>query len=158
MWPWAGRRKELERAGSLRTPDVPGVPRGASRRCSGRPGWGQGAALAAAFLTQGPRLRYNRAVGWEQVITIVATVVLAVLVAVLYNNRRFDDVNRRFDDVNGRIDDVHRRIDDLRADMNARFAQVDARFGEVHARLSELREDLREIRGMLQEALRARAP
>jgi hypothetical protein len=38
-------------------------------------------------------LPYNRAVGWEQVITIVATVVLAVLVAVLYNNRRFDDVN-----------------------------------------------------------------
>jgi len=92
-------------------------------------------------------LRYNRGVGREQVITVV----LAVLVAVLYNNRRFDDVN-------GRIDDVHRRIDDLRADMNARFAQVDARFGEVHARLSELREDLREIRGMLQEALRARAP
>ena len=82
----------------------------------------------------------------------------AALAAVLYNNRRFDDVNRRFDDVNGRIDDVHRRIDDLRADMNARFAQVDARFAEVHARLAELREDLREIRGMLQEALRARAP
>jgi hypothetical protein len=94
-----------------------------------------------------PVLRYNRAAGWEQVITVV----LAVLVAVLYNNRRFDDVN-------GRIDDVHRRIDDLRSDMNARFAQVDARFGEVHARLSELREDLREIRGMLQEALRGRAP
>jgi hypothetical protein len=31
-WPWTGRRKELERAGSLRTPDVPGVPRGGLRR------------------------------------------------------------------------------------------------------------------------------
>jgi hypothetical protein len=87
-----------------------------------------------------PVLRYNRAAGWEQVITVV----LAVLVAVLYNNRRFDDVNGR--------------IDDLRADMNARFVQVDARFSKVQGRLSELREDLREIRGMLQEALRARAP
>jgi hypothetical protein len=150
MWPWTGRRKELEPAGSLRTPDVPGVPRGGLRRVLWEARVGVGVGLSCGA----PVLRYNRGVGWEQVITVV----LAVLVAVLYNNRRFDDVNRRFDDVNGRIDDVHRRIDDLRADMNARFAQVDARFGEVHARLSELREDLREIRGMLQEALRARAP
>jgi hypothetical protein len=140
MWPWTGRRKELERAGSLRTPDVPGVPPGGLRRVLREARVGVGVGLSCGA----PVLRYNRGVGWEQVITIVATVVLAVLVAVLYNNRRFDD--------------VHRRIDDLRADMNARFAQVDARFGEVHARLSELREDLREIRGMLQEALRARAP
>lgn len=90
-----------------------------------------------------PGLRYNSGMAWEQVATIVVTVVLAVLAGVMYNNRRFDDVNRRFDD-------VHRRIDDLRADMNARFAQVDAR-------LAELREDLREIRALLQEALRTRA-
>lgn len=94
--------------------------------------------------------RYHGSVTWDQVGTIVVTVVLAVLAGIVYNNRRFDDVNRRFDD-------VHRRIDDLRADMNARFAQVDARFAQVDARLGELREDLREIRGLLQEALRARA-
>jgi hypothetical protein len=135
MWPWTGRRKELERAGSLRTPDVPGVPRGGLRTVLREARVGVGVGLSCGA----PVLRYNRGVGWEQVITVV----LAVLVAVLYNNRRFDDVNRRFDD-------VHRRIDDLRADMNARFAQMDARFAEVHARLSELREDLREIRGMLQ--------
>ena len=99
---------------------------------------------------------YCDAVAWDQVATIVVTVVLAVLAGTVYNNRRFDDVNRRFDD-------VHRRIDDLRADMNARFAQVDARFAQVDARFAqvdarfgELREDLREIRGLLQEALRAR--
>ncbi len=75
-------------------------------------------------------LCYNGGVAWEQVATILVTVVLAVLAGTLYNNRR--------------IDDVHRRIDDLRADMNARFA--------------ELREDLREIRTLLQEALKAKAP
>lgn len=74
--------------------------------------------------------------GWEQAVTVMVTVILAIIAGVMYNNRR--------------LDDVHRRIDDLRADMNARFAQVDAR-------LSELREDLREIRALLQEALRARA-
>ncbi len=67
---------------------------------------------------------------WEQVVTVLVTVVLAVLAGTLYNNRR--------------IDDVHRRIDGLRADMNTRFA--------------ELREDLREIRTLLQEALKAKAP
>lgn len=80
-------------------------------------------------------LRYDGAVPWDQVGTIVVTVVLAVLAGTVYNNRRFDDLNRHFED-------VHRRIDDLRADMNARFAQVDARFAQVATRLSELREDL----------------
>lgn len=95
-------------------------------------------------------LRYYGAVAWDQVATIVVTVVLAVLAGTGYNNRRFDDVNQRFDD-------VHRRIDDLRADVNARFAQLDTRLAQVDARLSELREDLREIRGLLHEALPARA-
>ncbi|MDR7591065.1 MAG: hypothetical protein QN151_09920 [Armatimonadota bacterium] len=89
---------------------------------------------ASPVLGNPPGVRYARSVGAGA--TIVVTVVLAVLAGILYNNRRFDDVNRRFDDVNGRFDDVHRRIDDLRADVNARFAQVEAR-------LSELREDLR---------------
>ncbi|MDR7600650.1 MAG: hypothetical protein QN191_11920 [Armatimonadota bacterium] len=82
---------------------------------------------ASPVLGNPPGVRYARSVGAGA--TIVVTVVLAVLAGILYNNRRFDDVN-------GRFDDVHRRIDDLRADVNARFAQVEAR-------LSELREDLR---------------
>jgi len=105
-------------------------------------GPGRGAVRVRHFeavvpVSAGASGRYNGTVGWEQVMTVVAAVALTVPAAALYNNRRFDD--------------VHRRIDDLRADMNARFAQVDAR-------LTELREDLREIRGMLQEALRTRAP
>ena len=120
--------KEAELNARLRSDGL--TPGAAGHRHVRRCGAGQGCA------TMTP-------VGWDRVATIVVTVVLAALAGVVYNNRRFDDVNRRFDD-------VHRRIDDLRADMNARFAQVDARLGE-------LREDLREIRGLLQEALRARA-
>ena len=82
--------------------------------------------------------------GWGQVATILVTVVAAMLTCTLYSSLRAGDVRSR--------------SDDLGADMNARFAQVDARFVEVHGRLAQLREDLREIRGVLQEALRTRAP
>ncbi len=92
---------------------------------------------------------YNPPVGWDQVATILITVILAVLTGTLYNNRRIDDVNRRFDD-------VHRRLDDLRADMNARFAQVDARLGRLETQLGELREEMRGTRALLQEALKTR--
>jgi uncharacterized membrane-anchored protein YhcB (DUF1043 family) len=87
---------------------------------------------------------YDGPVGWDQVATILITVVLAVLTGTIYNNRRIDDVNRRFDD-------VHRRLDDLRADMNTRFAQVETQ-------LRELREEMRQTRSLLQEAIRARTP
>ena len=75
--------------------------------------------------------------GWGQVATILVTVVAAMLTCTLYSSLRAGDVRSR--------------SDDLGADMHVRFARVDTR-------LSGLREDLREIRGMLQEALRARAP
>jgi cell division protein FtsL len=74
-------------------------------------------------------------VGWDQVATILITVVLAVLTGTIYNNHR--------------IDDVHRRLDDLRADMNARFAQVETQ-------LRELRQEMRETRSLLQEVLKTR--
>ncbi len=67
---------------------------------------------------------------WEQVATVLVTVVPVVLAGTLYTNPRLDDTDGR--------------TDDLRGDMNARFA--------------ELREDLREIRALLQEALKAKAP
>jgi cell division protein FtsL len=80
-------------------------------------------------------------VGWDQVATILITVVLAVLTGTIYNNRR--------------IDDVHRRIDDLRADMNTRFAQVETQLRELR---QELKEEMRQTRSLLQEALKARTP
>ncbi len=67
--------------------------------------------------------------GWPQTIAIVAAILISVIGAVLYNNRR---------------------LDDLRNDINARFADFNSRFAEVH-------EDLREIRSMLNELLRTRA-
>jgi Skp family chaperone for outer membrane proteins len=118
------------------------------------------AAQGRACHTSSRAAWYNPPVGWDQVATILITVVLAVLAGTFYNNRRIDDVSRRFDDVSRRFDDVHRRIDDLRADMNARFVQVETQLRELRQELQttrqELVEQMRETRTLLQEALKAR--
>jgi uncharacterized protein YggE len=55
---------------------------------------------------------------WAQVLAIVVPVMLTIVIGVIYNNKR---------------------IDDLRADMDRRFA-------EVHDELKEIKADIREIR------------
>ena len=55
---------------------------------------------------------------WAQVLAIVIPVMLTIVIGVIYNNKR---------------------IDDLRADMDRRFA-------EVHDELKEIKADIREIR------------
>jgi hypothetical protein len=68
------------------------------------------------------------------VAAISATLVpsFAVLVGILMNNARLNDVISRLSDLRS---DVLGRIGDLRADMNQRFAAVDQRFVRVEARL-----------------------
>ena len=75
--------------------------------------------------------------GWDQVATILITVVLAVLMGTIYNNRR--------------IDDVHRRLDDLRADISARFAQVETQ-------LQEMKEGMRETCSLVMRRPGVRIP
>ncbi|RME63881.1 MAG: hypothetical protein D6778_08905 [Nitrospirae bacterium] len=72
---------------------------------------------------------------WTQVVTIVLPILVAIVVGIIYNNRRFDDVNRRFDDVN-------RRIDDLRQDL--------------HREIDYLREDINELKTIVKELLKAK--
>jgi len=55
---------------------------------------------------------------WSQVIAIVLPVMLAVIIGIIYNNRR---------------------IDDLRSDMKERFSNV-------NRQLSNLKEEIRELR------------
>jgi hypothetical protein len=66
---------------------------------------------------------------WAQVLAIVLPVMLAIIIGVFYNNRRFDDVNHRFDD--------------LRSEMNEKFVN--------------LNEKLKEIKGLLMEFLKKKA-
>jgi hypothetical protein len=65
---------------------------------------------------------------WAQVLAIVIPVMLTIVIGVIYNNKR---------------------IDDLRLDMDKRFAAVDVRFTEVHDELKEMKADIREIRQFL---------
>ena len=65
---------------------------------------------------------------WAQVLAIVVPVMLTIVIGVIYNNKR---------------------IDDLRLDMDKRFAAVDGRFNEVHDELKEMKADIREIRQFL---------
>jgi len=55
---------------------------------------------------------------WSQVLAIVLPVMLAVIIGIIYNNRR---------------------IDDLRSDMKERFSNV-------NRQLSNLKEEIRELR------------
>jgi len=55
---------------------------------------------------------------WSQVLAIVLPVMLAVIIGIIYNNRR---------------------IDDLRSDMKERFSNV-------NRQLSDLKEEIRELR------------
>jgi hypothetical protein len=83
-----------------------------------------------------PQAQWRNAVTDNQqfVAAISATLVpsFAVLVGILMNNARLNDVISRLSDLRF---DVLGRIGDLRADMNQRFAAVDQRFVRVEARL-----------------------
>lgn len=88
---------------------------------------------------------------WPETITLVVTILVAVLGGIIYGNRRLDDITSN---VNARFATVDSRFAELRGDMNARFAELhtdmNTRFGELHA-------DFRELRTLILEALRSRA-
>jgi len=69
---------------------------------------------------------------WAQVLAIVVPVMLTIVIGVIYNNKRVDDLRA----------DIDRRFTELKADM-------DRRFTEVHDELKEMKADIREIRQFL---------
>ncbi|RME68418.1 MAG: hypothetical protein D6778_01900 [Nitrospirae bacterium] len=67
-------------------------------------------------------------------------ILVAILVGIIYNNRRFDDVNRRFDDTN-------RRIDDLKQDLIVLRTEVK---GDYESLRREVKEDYRRLEGRVE--------
>jgi uncharacterized NAD-dependent epimerase/dehydratase family protein len=76
---------------------------------------------------------------WAQVLAIVIRVMLTIVIGVIYNNKRIDDLRA---DIREFKADTDRRFDELKADTNRRFT-------EVHVELQEMNADIREIRQFL---------
>jgi uncharacterized NAD-dependent epimerase/dehydratase family protein len=76
---------------------------------------------------------------WAQVLAIVIPVMLTIVIGVIYNNKRIDDLRA---DIREFKADTDRRFDELKADTNRRFT-------EVHDELKEMKADIREIRQFL---------
>jgi DNA anti-recombination protein RmuC len=103
---------------------------------------------------------------WAQVFAIVLPVMLAVIVGVIYNNRRVDDlrsdINQRFADMNQRFVDMmqamNNRFSEMNQTMNERLAQmnetINHRFSDMNQRISDLKSDVSEIRHLLIDLVR----
>jgi hypothetical protein len=91
---------------------------------------------------------------WAQVLAIVVPVMLTIVIGVIYNNKRIDDLRL---DMDKRFAAVDGRFIELKGEMNSRFTEVhdevkadtDRRFTEVHDELKEMKADIREIRQFL---------
>ncbi len=86
--------------------------------------------------------------GWPQVFAIVFPVMLAVIIGVIYNNKRLDDHRS----------DINQRFAEMNQTMNERFAEmnqtINQRFADMNQRISELKSDISEIRHLLADFLR----
>jgi tetrahydromethanopterin S-methyltransferase subunit G len=67
--------------------------------------------------------------------TVAMPIVITLIVGIIQQNKRFDDLHQRMGDLN-------KRIDDLRADMNRQFAAVDRQFDAVNNRLDRIESKL----------------
>lgn len=96
---------------------------------------------------------------WPQVLVIVFPVMLAVIIGVIYNNRRLDDhrsdINQRFAEMNKTMSE---RFAEMNQTMNERFAQmndtINQRFNDMNQRISDLKSETSEIRHLLIDILR----
>jgi len=84
---------------------------------------------------------------WVQVIAIVFPVMLAVIIGVIYNNRRLDDHRS----------DINQRFAEMNQTMNERFTQmndtINQRFNDMNQRISDLKSETSEIRHLLIDIL-----
>ncbi len=72
---------------------------------------------------------------------------LAVLVGILLNNLRLNDLsaqfNNRINDLNKRIDDLNKRFDELRAEMIGRIDGLrDTLRAEIRAEMAQMRAEM----------------
>ncbi|UCE05795.1 MAG: hypothetical protein JSW07_19725 [bacterium] len=96
---------------------------------------------------------------WAQVLAIVLPVMFAVIIGVIYNNRRVDDLrsdmNQRFAEMNQTMNE---RFAEMNQTMNERFAQmnetINQRFSDMNQRISDLKSDVTEIRHLLIDLVR----
>jgi predicted nucleic acid-binding Zn-ribbon protein len=62
----------------------------------------------------------NQAINvWGPAFLVCLTVCLTVLIGVITNNKRIDDLRGEFLSINKRIDDVNKRMDDQHRDLTA---------------------------------------
>ena len=87
---------------------------------------------------------------WAQVLAIVIPVMLTIVIGVIYNNRRIDDLrldmDRRFAEVHDELKEIKTDIRELKADTDKRFDELKS---DTDKRFDELKSDIREIRQFL---------
>ena len=90
---------------------------------------------------------------WAQVLAIVIPVMLAVVIGIIYNNRRLDDLrsdmNQRFAEMNETMNQRFSDMNERFVDMNQRFVDMNQRFVDMNQRISDLKSDISEIRHLL---------
>ena len=70
---------------------------------------------------------------WAQVVTIVLPILVAIIIGVIYNNRRLDDLRTHVD----------KRIDDLKAEVKERYTQLERRVERIETLLIEILKEQR---------------
>ncbi|NOY58290.1 MAG: hypothetical protein GXO75_05050 [Calditrichaeota bacterium] len=88
---------------------------------------------------------------WAQVLAIVLPIMLTIIIGIIYNNRRVDDLRS---DLNQRFIDINQRFIDMNESINQRFADMNELSNQ---RFIELKAEIREIRIMLVEFLKKEA-
>jgi uncharacterized membrane protein (DUF106 family) len=83
---------------------------------------------------------------WAQVLAIVVHVMLAIILGVVSNNRRIDDLRV---DIDRRFGEVRQDMKELKEDIREVRTDADRRFGEVRQDMKELKEDIRQIHQVL---------
>jgi predicted Holliday junction resolvase-like endonuclease len=99
---------------------------------------------------------------WTHVMAIVVPVLLAVILGIIYNNRRINDLrsdmNQRFVEMmqtmNNRFEDMNQRFTEMMQTTNNRFEDINQRFVDMNQRISDIKSDISEIRHLLIDQVR----
>jgi len=73
-----------------------------------------------------------------QTVLTVGIPTLAVLMGILVNNSRFNDINSRFNDLNTRFNDLNSRLGEFRDYVDSRFNTMESVFTEKLLRVEQV--------------------